>query len=71
MRRGKRGKERSVLFERIYEDGLSQASFLIGCQQKGEAIVIDPRRDVQEYLEVAENNGMKIVAVAETHIHAD
>lgn len=60
-----------MLFERIYEDGLSQASFLIGCQQKGEAIVIDPRRDVQEYLEVAENNDMKIVAVAETHIHAD
>ena len=60
-----------MLFERIYEDGLSQASFLIGCQQKGEAIVIDPRRDVQEFLEVAENNDMKIVAVAETHIHAD
>lgn len=60
-----------MLFERIYEDGLSQASFFIGCQQKGEAIVIDPRRDVQEYLELAESNDMKIVAVTETHIHAD
>lgn len=60
-----------MLFERIHEAGLSQASFLIGCQQKGEAIVIDPRRDIQEYLDIADNNGLRITAVTETHIHAD
>lgn len=60
-----------MLLERIYDEDLAQASYFIGCQAKGEAIVIDPRRDLTPYLDLARRNGMKIVAVTETHIHAD
>ncbi|MDJ0348316.1 MBL fold metallo-hydrolase [Cryobacterium sp. PH29-G1] len=60
-----------MLIERIYDDDLAQAGYFIGCQAKGEAIVVDPRRDIAVYQAMAAANGMKIVAVAETHIHAD
>jgi len=60
-----------VLLERIYDEDLAQASYFIGCQAKGEAIVVDPRRDLDVYLELAAKNGMTITAVTETHIHAD
>ena len=60
-----------MLLERIYDEDLSQASYFIGCQQTNDAIVIDPRRDVQVYLDMAEANGMRIAHVTETHIHAD
>ena len=60
-----------MLLERIYDEDLAQASYLIGCQAKGEAIVVDPRRDLQVYLDIAEKNGMTITGVTETHIHAD
>lgn len=60
-----------MLLERIYDEDLAQASYLIGCQAKGEAIVVDPRRDLDVYVEIAEKNGMTITAVTETHIHAD
>lgn len=60
-----------MLLERFYDEDLAQASYLIGCQATGEAVVIDPRRDVQIYLDTAAKNGMRIVAVTETHIHAD
>jgi len=55
----------------IYDDKLAEAAYLIGCQRTGEAIVIDPERDVDRYERVAAANGLRIVAVAETHIHAD
>lgn len=60
-----------MLLERIYDEDLSQASYFIGCQATGEALVIDPRRDIHVYNELAAHHGMKIVAVTETHIHAD
>lgn len=60
-----------MLLERIYDEDLAQASYLIGCQATGDAIVVDPRRDLGVYLRTAEKNGMRITAVAETHIHAD
>ena len=60
-----------MLFTRIYDDDLAQASYFIGCQATGEAVVVDPRRDIQVYLEEAEKHAMRIVAVTETHIHAD
>ena len=60
-----------MLLERIYDEDLAHASYIIGCQAEGEALVIDPRRDVGDYLRIAEANGMRIVGVAETHIHAD
>lgn len=60
-----------MLFERIYEEGLSQTSYFIGCQKEGVAIVVDARRDIQVYLDLAAKNNMDIIAVTETHIHAD
>ncbi|TCJ16876.1 MBL fold metallo-hydrolase [Rubrobacter taiwanensis] len=60
-----------MLFERVYDEDLAQAGYFVGCQATGEAIVVDPRRDVGVYLELAGRNGMRIVAVTETHIHAD
>lgn len=60
-----------MLIERIYDEDLAQASYFIGCQAKGEALVVDPRRDIAVYQSLAAANGMKIVAVTETHIHAD
>jgi hydroxyacylglutathione hydrolase len=60
-----------MYFEHIYDKTLAQASYLIGCQAKGEAIVIDPKRDVDTYIEIAKQNNLKITKVTETHIHAD
>ncbi|WP_299305169.1 rhodanese-like domain-containing protein [uncultured Brachybacterium sp.] len=60
-----------MLLERIYDEDLAQASYLIGCQANGEALVVDPRRDVQQYLDLAARHGLRIVAVTETHVHAD
>ncbi|WP_217133359.1 MBL fold metallo-hydrolase [Leucobacter chinensis] len=60
-----------MLLERIYDEDLAQASYLIGCQAQGEAIVVDARRDTGVYERIASANGMTIVAVTETHIHAD
>jgi len=59
-----------VMFEkRFFVEGLAHASYLIG--DSGQAAVIDPKRDVDEYLETAEREKLKIVAVFETHPHAD
>ncbi len=60
-----------MLFRRFYDEPLAQASYLIGCQATGEALVIDANRDLAPYLAVAVQEGMRIVAVTETHIHAD
>ena len=60
-----------MLVRRFYDDRLAQASYLIGCQRTGEAIVIDPARDVAPYLEAATQEGVRITRVTETHIHAD
>jgi hydroxyacylglutathione hydrolase len=55
----------------IYDERLAQAAYLIGCQRTGEALVIDPERDVDRYIDLARQNGLRITAIAETHIHAD
>ena len=60
-----------MLLERIYDEDLAQASYLIGCQAENEAVVVDPRRDIAAYLDLARRHEMKIVGVTETHIHAD
>lgn len=60
-----------MLFRMVYDDRLAQAAYLIGCQKTGEAIVIDPERDVDRYTRLAEKEHLRITAVAETHIHAD
>ena len=60
-----------MLFRMLYDEKLAQASYLIGCQRTGEALIIDPERDVERYIDAATRAGMKIKAIAETHIHAD
>ena len=60
-----------MLLRRFYDEPLAQASFLVGCQQTGEAIVVDPNRDLQQYIDVANVEGLRITHVTETHIHAD
>lgn len=60
-----------MFFKQFYDNHLSQASYLVGCQRTGEAIVIDPVRDLTKYMVVADSEGFKITQAAETHIHAD
>ena len=60
-----------MFFRRVSDDLLAQYGYLIGCQRTDEAIVIDPERDIDRYVELARSEGLEIVAVAETHIHAD
>ncbi len=68
---GNKLQAQSYFFERVYDETLSQASFVIGDLHTKEAIVIDPKRDIDTYLEIAKTNNIKITKVAETHIHAD
>ncbi|KAA0215541.1 MAG: MBL fold metallo-hydrolase [Leptolyngbya sp. PLA3] len=60
-----------MFFRALYDDDLAQVSYLIGCQGTGEAVVIDPVRDVDRYIDLAGKDQLTVVAVAETHIHAD
>lgn len=60
-----------MFMQRFYNEKLAQASWLVGCQATGEAVVIDPNRDVEQYLEASRREGLEIAHVTETHIHAD
>jgi hydroxyacylglutathione hydrolase len=60
-----------MYFQHIYDKSLAQASYFIGCQKAGVAAVIDPKRDVDTYIEVARQQNMRITHILETHIHAD
>ena len=60
-----------MFFRMIYDEKLAQAAYLIGCQETGDAIVIDPQRDVDRYLAIAAKERLRIIAATETHIHAD
>ena len=60
-----------MIFEQFYLGCLSQASYMIGDESSGRAVVVDPRRDVGEYLASAEEYNLSIEMVLETHFHAD
>jgi hydroxyacylglutathione hydrolase len=60
-----------MIVSRLYEPAIAQTSYLIGCAAAGEAIVIDPTRDVERYIDEASREGLTIAHVTETHIHAD
>ena len=60
-----------MILRQIEDKDLSQYSYLVGCQKTKEAIIVDPQRDVEKYFELAKKEGMNIVAVVDTHIHAD
>ncbi len=60
-----------MLLRRFYDAKLAQASYLVGCQSTGEALVIDAARDPKPYLDAARSEGLRVAHVTETHIHAD
>lgn len=60
-----------MFIERFEDKGLSQYSYVVACEGKGECAIVDPRRDVDVYLEFAAARGLAITRVFETHIHAD
>ena len=60
-----------MLLKRFYDDGLAQASYLVGSEHTGEALVIDPLRNPEPYLAAAADEELCITHVTETHIHAD
>ncbi len=60
-----------MILKRFYDDKLAQASWLVGCAATGEALVVDPNRDVEQFMAAAEAEGLRITHVTETHVHAD
>ena len=60
-----------MFFERIEDKGLAQYSYVIACERAGVAAVVDPRRDIDVYVDLAKARGFRITHVLETHIHAD
>jgi hydroxyacylglutathione hydrolase len=61
----------AIVFETVRTEGLAHLSYLIGDRSSGHAAVIDPRRDVDVYLELARKYKLTITHAIETHIHAD
>lgn len=60
-----------MLLRYFYDEKLAHASYLVGCQAKGVAVVVDPMRNIEPYAELAKKENMKIIGALETHIHAD
>src|SRR5215510_4818145 len=60
-----------MIFRRLYHDRLAQASYILACEATRQAIVIDPLRDPEPYLEAAAAEDVRIAFVTETHLHAD
>lgn len=61
----------SLVFERVFTPGVAHLSYLIGDRASGRAAVIDPRRDVEVYVELAAKHKLRITHTMETHNHAD
>lgn len=60
-----------MILRNLYHNDLAQASYLVGCAATGEALIVDPNRDIQQYIDLAEREGVTINKITETHIHAD
>src|SRR5689334_10125575 len=61
----------AMLLTRIYEDRLAQAAYLIADEHAGVGMIVDANLDVERYLDAATRERIRIVAVTETHFHAD
>jgi len=59
------------MFQRFFDEGLAQCSYLVACERTREAAVVDPRRDIDVYVEAAARHGLKLTYAIETHTHAD
>src|SRR6266545_5751656 len=60
-----------MLFQQFYLQCLAHASYVIGDEPTRTAAVVDPQRDVGQYLEYASEHGLRITHVFLTHLHAD
>ena len=60
-----------MIFKQFYEPSLGHASYLIGSESSGEALVLDVRRDVEDYYRYAREQGLRIAYAADTHQHND
>ena len=60
-----------MIFKQYYLGCLSHASYLIGDQATGRAVIVDPQRDIAAYIDDADASGLRIERVIETHFHAD
>ena len=59
------------MFRRFFDEGLAQASYLLACDRTRQAAVVDPRRDIDAYVNAAAEHGLTLTCVIETHVHAD
>jgi len=64
-------KEDRMYFKQTQTPGLGCFSYILGCPAAGVMAVVDPRRDIGEYLDIATSEGMRITHIFETHVHAD
>lgn len=60
-----------MFIKQFVDEGLGNSSYLVGSKESGTAVVIDPARDVEPYLREAQENGVRITHVFETHLHND
>jgi hydroxyacylglutathione hydrolase len=60
-----------MYFKQFFDEKLAQYAYLIGCQESGTAAIIDPMRDIDQYIDEAVRENLTIAAAADTHIHAD
>jgi hydroxyacylglutathione hydrolase len=60
-----------VIIDRVFTPGLAQVAYLVADEDAGVAAVIDPRRDVDAYLDWAATRNLRLTAILETHVHAD
>nr|MBA3431722.1 MBL fold metallo-hydrolase [Actinomycetota bacterium] len=60
-----------MFFQQFYLEALGHASYIVGDEKTGKALVLDPRRDVDVYFEAARGQGMQISYAIDTHGHND
>ncbi len=60
-----------MYFKQIQTPGLGCFSYVLGCPAAHKCVVVDPKRDIDCYLEIARDEGMAITGIIETHVHAD
>jgi hydroxyacylglutathione hydrolase len=60
-----------VIFTQFVDDALGCASYLVGDESTGRAVVVDPAYAIEQYLDEAERRGVRLTRVVETHTHAD
>ncbi|NLW82014.1 MAG: MBL fold metallo-hydrolase [Desulfovibrionales bacterium] len=60
-----------MYFKQIQVPGLGCFSYVLGCPAIGEMIVVDPKRDIGDYLDISREEGMRITRIIDTHVHAD